>query len=1015
MRDKIYPVLKINLQGRLFNMKLTFKIKAILFSIFVISFMFLVSWVVAKNTENQLRNILLLQTKIGAQAINIEYVKNLSGSLADLKTPDYIRLKEQFANMMKADKNLRFVYLMGMNKKNEVFFYVDDKPEGTKEESPPGSLYGEAPNEFKVVMKTGIATVEGPSTDSWGTYASGCAPVIDPKTGKAIAIFAIDFDAKTWYWQIISRTSLPVGLIIMLMLGSIAYYISKLRDKLLRESEEKLKTVLETSPDGIVICGLDGELQFVTSQTVSILGYESVEELIGKSTMELMHPSFQDKVNQITKDIVNGSLTGAIEYLTVKKDGSSLYLEANASVMKDTKNNPTGLLYILRDITNRKKAEENLAQISQRLTLATKAGGVGIWDYDPINNILLWDDQMFELYGIEKNNFVGAYETWIAGVHPEDAEQENVNIQLAINGEKEFDTEFRVVWANGTIHNIKALATVIRDQSGLAIRIIGTNWDITEKKKVEEELQKAVMAAEAASKAKSEFLANMSHEIRTPLNGVIGFTDLLKTTPLSQVQELYVKNANASGHTLLGIINDILDFSKIEAGMLDLDINKTDMIELLGQSVDVIKYVAGKKELEMLLDIDKEMPRFAAVDSVRLKQILANLLANAVKFTEIGEVVLKATYNKISNKKGCFRFSVSDTGIGINPEQQEKLFKAFSQGDSSTTRKYGGTGLGLIISEMIAQKMGSEIKIESTLGKGSIFYFDIVTTVEHGPKIDPATMKSIKQCLVIDDNENNRIILEDTMASWGIGCVSCDNGLSALRIIDSSAPFDVVICDYHMPLLDGLETIKMIRKNLNLSPEKLPIILLHSSSDDAELHKKCDDLGVRFRLTKPVKADELYSYLCNIKTPAKTIELIEEIKEEVMDEKIDSIKNCSIVIAEDNDFNMMLVKVLVSRIIPTARIIEAVNGIESVTFWESEKPDLILMDMQMPEMSGVEATLKIRELEQNTKKHVPIIALTAGALKEEKEKCMAAGMDDFLTKPIEQEKLEQLINHYLNK
>ncbi|MEI7503920.1 MAG: response regulator, partial [Paludibacter sp.] len=865
------------------------------------------------------------------------------------------------------------------------------------------------------VMKTGIATVEGPSTDSWGTYASGCAPIIDSKTGKTIAIFAIDFDAKTWYWEIISRASFPVGLILMLMLGGIAYYISNIRGRQLKESEKKLKTILETSPDGIVMCGLDGNLQFVTSQTVSILGYESADELIGKSTKELMHPDFLNEVVKITDDILNGNLTGAVEYLVLKKDGNSLYVEANASVLKDARNQPIGLLYILRDITNRKKAEENLVQISQRLTLATKAGGVGIWDYDPINNILLWDDQMFELYGIDKKNFGGAYETWIAGVHPDDVEMGNAEIQMAISGEKEFDTEFRVVWPNGTIHNIKALATVIRDQTGTALRLIGTNWDITEKKKVEEELLKAVTAAEAASKAKSEFLANMSHEIRTPLNGVIGFTDLLKTTPLSQVQELYVKNANASGHTLLGIINDILDFSKIEAGMLNLDINKTDMFELLGHSVDVIKYAVGKKDIEMLLDIDKEMPRFAAVDTVRLKQILSNLLSNAVKFTEIGEIELKVKYDKLTNNKGRFRFSVSDTGIGINPEQQEKLFKAFSQADSSTTRKYGGTGLGLIISELIAKKMDSQIKIESTLGKGSTFYFDLVTTVEYGQKIDATAMKSIKRCLVIDDNENNRIILEDTMANWGIGCVSSDNGLSALKLIDTSAPFDVVICDYHMPLLDGLETIKMIRKNLNIPPEKLPIILLHSSSDDAELHKKCDELGVRFRLTKPVKSDELFSYLCNMQSPTNAIE-----NEEVTD-ATDIVANTetenkgTILIAEDNEFNMMLVKVLVSRIAPEARIIEAGNGVEAVTLCESEQPELILMDMQMPEMSGVEATLKIREMEQNTKKHVPIIALTAGALKEEKEKCMAAGMDDFLTKPIEQEKLEQLIKYYLNK
>jgi len=996
-------------------MRITFNFKTILFAVFVIGFMILVSWLVANHTEQELRNILLLQTKIGANSIQVDQVKSLSGTSSDLKSADYHRLKRQFANMLKANSNLRFVYLMGMNEKGSIFFYVDDKPEGDEEESAPGSLYDEAPEEFKYVMRTGIATIEGPSTDSWGTYASGCAPVIDPNTGKTIAIFAIDFDAKSWYWEVATRAALPIGLVLMLVLVVIAYYISNKRDIKLRESEAKLKTIIETSPDGIVICGLDGNLQFVTSQTISILGYECADELIGKNAMEFMHPSFREKANKIMSDIFNGDITGTVEYLTLRKDKSSMYVEANANILKDSKNNPIGIIYILRDITERKKNEKELARITQRLTMATKAGGVGIWDYNPTNSVLLWDDQMFALYGIKENDFSGAYQSWVNGLHPDDVQRGKAEIEMAINGEKDFDTEFRVIWPDGTIHNIKALGSVLRDELGNPLHLIGTNWDITEKKKVEEALVKAAEAAELANKAKSEFLANMSHEIRTPLNGVIGFTDLLKTTPLSQVQELYVKNANASGHTLLGIINDILDFSKIEAGMLDLEINKTDIIEMLGHSVDVIKYAVGKKEIEMLLDIDKDMPRFAAVDSVRLKQIISNLLSNAVKFTEKGEVELKVKYTSIDKQHGKFLFLVSDTGIGITLEQQEKLFKAFSQADSSTTRKYGGTGLGLVISEMIAQKMGSAIKIESTIKKGSTFYFELVTSIEYGERIDFKAMNNIKKCLVIDDNQNNRIILEDTMACWGIECVSVDNGLSAVNLVENTSnQFDVIICDYHMPFIDGLDTIKLIRKNPANSPKDLPIILLHSSSDDAELHKKCDELGIRFRLTKPVKSDELYDYLCNIhKVDIKHETIITTEEKTIKKEDTIAEKISTLLIAEDNEFNMMLVKALVSRILPTIKIIEACNGKEAVTMFENENPELILMDMQMPEMSGIEATLEIRKQEKNSQKHTAIVALTAGALKEEKEKCFDAGMDDFLTKPIEQEKLEQILKLYL--
>ena len=779
----------------------------------------------------------------------------------------------------------------------------------------------------------------------------------------------------------------------------------KKTEQALQYSETLLRSIMDTTDDVIFV--KDRECRFVYINPAGcILNGKTQEQLIGFSKADFL-PEGEELAKFMADDmrIIELGHSETFEEEIKGADGNIYYFLTTKVPRYDGQGNIIGIIGIAHDISNRKQAEEELKQISTRLSLATRAGGVGIWDLDLINNTLLWDDQMFKLYGEETDRKRTAQEAWSTGIHPDDAGRVNAEIQQAIKGDKEFVTEFRVVYPDGSIHNLKALSTVLRDDSGLAIRMIGTSWDITEKKEFEEELLKAVAAAEAASKAKSEFVANMSHEIRTPLNGVIGFTDLLKSTPLSKVQEQYVKNANASGHTLLGIINDILDFSKIEAGMLDLDVIKTDMVEMLGNSVDIVKFAASEKDLEVLLDIDMDMPRFAYIDKIRLKQILANLLSNAVKFTERGVVELKAEFKEIDSSYGRFRFSVRDTGIGISKDQQARLFKPFSQADSSTTRRFGGTGLGLIISEMIAQKMGSNIEIESTPGKGTTFYFEIVTKTEQGEKIDTSSLKEIKRCLVIDDNADNRMILEHIMANWGIECKSCDNGYTALDTIAASEPFDVIICDYHMPKIDGLQTIRLIRERLKLTPAMQPIILLHSSSDNSELHRKCDELGVRFRLTKPVKSDELYAYLCSVNTPFDQRDSEETSFVKKKEEQYEFNEPVSILIAEDNDFNMLLIKAIVGKTIPSAEIIEAKNGKEAVVLWLIEQPNLILMDMQMPIMSGIEATMKIREHEKKNGEHVPIIALTAGALLEEKEKCLNAGMDDFLTKPIEPEKL----------
>ncbi len=560
--------------------------------------------------------------------------------------------------------------------------------------------------------------------------------------------------------------------------------------------------------------------------------------------------------------------------------------------------------------------------------------------------------------------------------------------------------------------------SLLRVMGDLMAGALRRKWINEELQETNNKLIKARELADKANQAKSEFLANMSHEIRTPLNGIIGFTELLKKTLLTPTQNQYLENVTLSAQILVEITNNMLDFSKLESGKFELDPVKTDIIKLVEKTSDLISNFAVSKKIELLLNVQPDIPRYAMIDPIRIEQVLMNLLNNAVKFTEKGEVELKlsATISNANPNKTKYYFEIRDTGIGISEENQKKLFKAFTQADTSTTRKYGGTGLGLIISSMVLEKMDSHIDLISTEGAGSQFFFELETDSEQGPEIQVVKYNWIKHSLVVDDNANNRTILKKMLEYINVKTDFAINGFEALELIENKGRYDVIIMDYNMPFMNGIEISRVIRERINLSPDKQAILLLHSSSEDAIINKSCRELGIQHKIVKPVKMQSLFEALNKLGETRPHANNLQQDNYETSDLSIydNNIKEL-ILIAEDDRINILLISEFVNQIRPEATIIVAKDGEEALKKYSTYHPNLILMDIQMPLKDGYETIEEIRRLEKENGKHTPVIALTASTQKSEKEKSRIAGMDDFISKPVDLKILESKLTQYLNK
>jgi PAS domain S-box-containing protein len=823
----------------------------------------------------------------------------------------------------------------------------------------------------------------------------------------------------------------------------------------------------------------------------------------------------------------------------------------------------------------RQNAEAALRDSKERLNLTLGATGIGIWERDLGHNTLTWDEATQSILGSADAALSSQQEIFLERVHPDDLERLREETRQAIEGTRDYSTEFRVVWPDASMHMVATRAVVLRDESGAATRMIGACWDITDTKqrehlallgseigdaltglrpiqerlqlcaeslvrqfdaalariwtinetaemlemqasaglhtqtdgtrsriplgkfkigriaqearlrfsnqvgaepdvddqewvrqhglvsfvghplivedrvvgvmaffsrtklnpdtvqalagvaktvavaidrdRAERELEQARAAAEAATQAKSDFLANMSHEIRTPMNAIIGMSHLALKTDLTPKQREYNTKIQASAHNLLGIINDILDFSKIEAGKLAMESVDFNLEEVLDNLATLVTVKAReKKNLEVLFALSPEVPRFLVGDPLRLGQVLTNLTNNAVKFTESGEIVVSAAVASRHPDRVILKFSVSDTGIGLTPEQIGKLFQAFSQADSSTTRKYGGTGLGLTISQRLVDLMGGEIWVESLPGQGSTFFFTAAFGLGTGKAkkhLAPAQALRGLKVLVVDDNATSREILQEMLESFGLEvtqAASGPEGLAELEKASPGQPYKLVIMDWKMPGMDGLEASRLIKNHARLS--EIPAIIMVTNYSREEIMHQAEEVGLDGFLIKPVSPSVLFDAI--MQTFGQEVVGRPRPAESVADAEARarlSLEGARILLVEDNEINRQVASEILAAVGVSVTL--AHNGQEAMQAVAAHDFDAVLMDVQMPVMDGYEATRRLRQ--DPRFQALPIIAMTAHAMAGDREKSLAAGMNEHVTKPIDPEALFRTLEQFV--
>jgi PAS domain S-box-containing protein len=781
----------------------------------------------------------------------------------------------------------------------------------------------------------------------------------------------------------------------------------------MQASESKHRTLIDLMPAITYLMETiqGGRTTFVSPQIKEMLGYSPEEWMATPDlAIQCLHPDDRERVLKEFAGL--GASTGSfgVEYRMRARDGHTVWFRNEVRTVLDRNGSPLFLQGVMFDITPLKRAETAVRESEELYRSMVLALQEGVVLVDAAGAILTSNPTAERILGLsaeQLRQLKGMDTAW--GASHEDgrpfaADEAPVTIALR-DAEPVTDVVMGVPRQDGTRVWLKVNARPLKRPGEKRPHAAVCSFsDITHDIEVKEELRRSRDEAQSANRAKSEFLAGMSHEIRTPLNAIIGMTGLLLDTPLNGEQRDYVETVRSSGDSLLAIINDILDFSKIEAGRLDLEQHPFSLSQCVEDALDLLAPRASDKGLDLIYSIADSLPATFVGDTTRVRQILVNLLGNAVKFTQQGEIVVRVTGLRVKEDVYELSFAVQDTGIGIPADKLGRLFQSFSQVDASTTRKYGGTGLGLAISKRLCELMGGRIWVESEPGKGSTFTFTVLAQiVAQAPKDTPLNLASLKDktILVVDDNATYRHILSAQVGSWGMASRAVAAGPEALALLRAGASFDAAILDMAMPDMDGVALAEEIRRLLPAA--RMPLLLLSSFGRLRQTESSAQLFAAA--LTKPVKPSMLYDALIGIFAGQANMQHRRVVTPQ-LDAAMMAQRPLRILLAEDNVVNQRVALRMLERMGYRADVVA--NGEEAVAAVAQAPYDVVLMDIQMPEMDGMEATRHIRERETPARRAY-IIAMTAHALQGDRERCLAAGMDDYVSKPVQIQELARAL------